>query len=188
MASKKSAKGRKRSFKSTKSTARSSSSSTSTRKSKTKSTTARRTAKPRAAAGKVGASSEAAKRFAAKGGDFGVRESKVRDRNYVSTETKMQDKGGSPGHARGEGVRDRGVGGNDSGPGSGSGGDVDADVIGVGTGGSSLSASGTINRPPGPDDSDGTSNDFAAPGPKGHSDQKLKGKVGGNKRVRGTTF
>jgi hypothetical protein len=84
-------------------------------------------------------------------------------------------------------VRDHGAGARATGPGSGSGGDVDTDFVGVGTGGSGIATSGVIGRPPGPDDSDGSSDEFAAGGHAEGRNQTGVGKVGGVKRVAGTT-
>ena len=65
-------------------------------------------------------------------------------------------------------------------------GDIDPDIVGVGTGGSGIALSGNIGRPPGPDDSDGSSDEFAAGGHAEGRNQTLTGnKVGGSKLVRG---
>jgi hypothetical protein len=95
-------------------------------------------------------------------GDFGAPESNVVERTYVSTNTKRSDPGGAPPRAGLDGSRTSGVGGNQSGPGSSSGGDLDPDIVGVGTGGSGVAFSGKVHEPPGPDDSTGTSSDFAS--------------------------
>jgi hypothetical protein len=124
-------------------------------------------------------------------GDFGARAGGERtaDRDYVSRNTKMSDPGNAqPWASEHDGVRDHGAGARDTGPGSASGGDIDPDVVGVGTGGSGVAASGVIGRPPGPDDSDGSSDEFAAGGHAQGRNQTLTGnKVGGSKRVAGTT-
>src|SRR2546430_3107047 len=100
---------------------------------------------------KVGEDVEAAKNF---GGDkdFGAPESDRIEREYASRAARAQDKGGTPGHATGDGQRVEGVGANASGPGSGSGGDLDPDIIGVGTGGSGIATSGQIHEPPAADE------------------------------------
>lgn len=98
--------------------------------------------------------------------DFGVAEdSRSRaDRDYASTNTKRSDPGATqPFDWEHDGRRDHGAGARDSGPGSGSGGDLDTDVIGFGTGGGV--AQSPADEAPGPDDSDGTSNEFASPVP-----------------------
>src|SRR5688572_15688813 len=124
-------------------------------------------------------------------GDFGARAGGERtaDRDYVSRNTKVSDPGNAqPWGFEHDGVRDHGAGARDTGPGSASGGDVDPDIVGVGTGGSGVSLSGDLNRPPGPDDSDGSSDEFAAGGRAQGRNQTLTGnKVGGSKRVAGTT-
>src|SRR3712207_5782746 len=81
---------------------------------------------------KPGSDRDAAHEVGGKG-DFGVPVDRVRDRTYVSNNTKMADPGNTEPHAgTTETARGRvaGVGGNDSGAGSSSGGDVDTDFIG----------------------------------------------------------
>jgi hypothetical protein len=114
-------------------------------------------------------------------GDFGARadqENRI-DREYASRNTRNSDPGVAHPRSSVGGVRDAGVGGNEVGPGANSGGDVDTDIIGVGTGGTGIAQSGTTGRPPGPDDSDGTSREFAsgppAQGEKGPNAGKVKG-------------
>lgn len=82
---------------------------------------------------KVGSSSDEAAKVVGER-DFGVHEDDVRERNYVSEETKRNDPGKGIAHS-GTGPRTSGVGGNDSGRGSSSGGDMDAGddaLIGIG--------------------------------------------------------
>jgi hypothetical protein len=93
--------------------------------------------------------------------DFGAPESDVVARTYTSRNTKRSDPGAAQPRAGAGGARTSGVGGTQSGPGSSSAGDVDTDIIGLGTGGG-IAASGKIHEPPGPDDSTGTSRDFAS--------------------------
>ena len=121
-------------------------------------------------------------------GDFGAPAGGERtaDRDYVSRNTKMSDPGAAqPFDFEQDGVRDHGAGARASGPGSGSGGDIDPDIVGLGTGGSGVSFSGNVGRPPGPDDSDGSSDEFAAGGPAQGRNQDDVGKIGGSKQVRG---
>lgn len=99
-------------------------------------------------------------------GDFGVPESDVAERTYISMNTRRADPGGAPARSGAGGSRTSGVGGNNSGPGSSSGGDLDTDIVGLGTGGG-VAASGRIHEPPGPDDATGTSRDFASGPPSG---------------------
>jgi hypothetical protein len=118
-------------------------------------------------------------------GDFGVSEKDVNERQYTSANTKASDPGAAQPHAGAQGGRTSGVGGNASGPGSSSGGDVDTDIVGVGTGGSTISASGVTHRPPGPDDSDGSSGEFASGPPAKGENQRDVHQVGGKKKVDG---
>jgi hypothetical protein len=64
---------------------------------------------------------------------------------------------------------------------------LDTDIVGVGTGGSGIATSGVVGRGAGPDDSDGTSREFASGGPAKGENQTLVGKVGGNHDVHGST-
>lgn len=136
---------------------------------------------------KPGSESKDAKNVGGEG-DFGVPvgAGPSLDRDYVNENTKRAD----PGAAQQmdwdpDGKRDHGVGAADSGPGSGSAGDIDPDIIGVGTGGSGITASGVTGRPLGPDDSDGTSAEFASGAPAQGRNQTHVGQVGGSKRVQG---
>lgn len=136
---------------------------------------------------KPGSESADAKNVAGKG-DFGtpVGAGPDRERDYVNENTKRSDRGATqPMDWEHDGKRDHGVGAADSGPGSASGGDVDPDIVGVGTGGSGVATSGNIGRPPGPDDNDGTSNEFASGRPAQGRNQTNVGQLGGNKRVDG---
>ena len=135
---------------------------------------------------KPGSESDQAKNVGSEG-DFGapVGAGPSRDRDYVNENTKRADPGATqPMDWEHDGKRDHGVGAADSGPGSASAGDLDPDFVGI-AGGSGLSTSGNIGRPPGPDDSDGTSNEFASGGPAQGRNQTDVGKVGGSKQVRG---
>jgi hypothetical protein len=138
---------------------------------------------------KPGSSAEDARKVGGEG-DFGARAGgdRTAERDYTSRNTKVSDPGAAqPWDFENDGVRDHGAGARDAGPGSASGGDVDPDIVGVGTGGSGIATSGVIGRPPGPDDSDGTSDEFAAGGHAQGRNQTGVGKVGGSKRVAGTT-
>lgn len=115
-------------------------------------------------------------------GDFGVKadENNRLDREYTSRNTKASDPGAAqPRSSAMSGGRESGAGGNAVGSGSSSGGDIDTSIVGVGTGGSGIAQSGTTQRPPGPDDSDGTSREFAsgppAKGEKGPHAGKVEG-------------
>ena len=117
-------------------------------------------------------------------GDFGVPadENNRIDRDYASRNTKMSDPGAAQPRAGAlGGARESGAGGSDVGTGASSGGDLDTDIVGVGTGGSGIAQSGTVGRPPGPDDSDGSSREFAsgppAKGEKGPHAGKVEGTI-----------
>jgi hypothetical protein len=144
----------------------------------------------RATSPKPGSDPREARKVGGKG-DFGARAGGARtaDRDYASRNTKMSDPGAAqPMDFEQDGVRDHGAGGRANGPGSASGGDLDTDIVGVGTGGSGIATSGVTGRPPGPDDSDGSSDEFAAGGrAEGRNQTHTGGKVGGSKRVRGGT-
>ena len=82
---------------------------------------------------KVGSSTTDAGHMVGKN-DFGAKETDVIERNYVSEETKRNDKGGGI-ERSGVESRTSGVGGNEGGPGNSSGGDFDVDndsLVGIG--------------------------------------------------------
>jgi hypothetical protein len=116
-------------------------------------------------------------------GDFGAPAGAGpnRDRDYVNENTKRSDPGATqPMDWEHDGKRDHGAGARDSGPGSGSGGDLDPDFVGI-AGGGGIAASGPSAPSDGPNDS-GTMTSHPAEG----RNQTNVGKVGGDKRVRGT--
>jgi hypothetical protein len=139
---------------------------------------------------KPGASAEDASAVGG-AGDFGVRADDAIGREYTSRNTKQSDRGAAApprsGEAETEGQRVSGAGGNQSGVGASSGGDLDTDLIGVGTGGTGIAANPSKQHIDGPDDSDGSSREFASGGPAQGRNQTHVGKVGGDKRVKGTT-
>jgi len=133
-------------------------------------------------ADKPGSNPDAAKAIGGKG-DFGIpakdaaEQARHKDDEYAGRPKGSEMSQTGEGSAREHGVGARG------GRGRGSGGDTDPDIIGFGTpGGGSVSASGSIHEPPGPDDAD------KAPGaPHGH--HNIQGpNVGGDKRVAGSTI
>jgi hypothetical protein len=128
---------------------------------------------------KVGSDPKAAAKLGGKG-DFGVRESDTRGREYTSANTRASDPGASQPHAGDDEGRVAGVGGNASGVGSSSGGDVDPDFVGVGTGGGAVSASGPDERAAGPDEATGTARDFASGPPTKNEKGSKAGKVEGS--------
>jgi hypothetical protein len=141
---------------------------------------------------KFGADPRAAKKFGGKN-DFGIPASSAARTRAVSDEIKNQPEGSHrtdprPARSGEDGARVTGVGGNASGPGSSSGGDLDPDIVGVGTGGSGISQAGPDDNVSQPEMSDGTSNEFASgPPARGRNQSKRRGRVGGTKRVQGTT-
>src|SRR5688500_12217279 len=137
---------------------------------------------------KPGSEAAEAKDVAGKG-DFGVPvgNGPSLERDYVSGNTKRSDPGNSmPRSGEEEGLRTTGAGANAAGDGSGSGGDLDPDFIGVGTG-TGMSVSGPSDRV-GADASDGSSAEMASGGPAEGRNQSGVHRVGGNKRIDGTTF
>jgi len=129
--------------------------------------------------GPVGSDPQAAKEFGGKN-DFGARVDDTTERNYVAANTRASDPGRAQPHAGEDTSRTAGAGGNATGEGASSAGDIDTDFVGLG--GAGLSQSGPDrDAKPGPDDSDGTSREFASgPPAKGESDP-----TGG--RIAGTT-
>jgi len=137
---------------------------------------------------KPGSESAEAKNVGGKG-DFGVPAGSgpSRERDYVTENTKRADPGAAVARSGdidgGDGVRTTGAGGAATGDGSSSGGDIDTDVIGVG--------SGTGIAEGGPDDAvdasetDGSSDQFASGGHAESRNAIPRGRVGGDKRVRG---
>ena len=126
---------------------------------------------------KPGSSVDDAKKVGGEG-DFGAKAGGERtaDRDYVSRNTKASDPGNAqPWDFENDARRDHGAGVRDTGPGSGSGGDLDPDIVGVGTGGSGIATSGVIGRPPGPADSDGSSDEFASGGRAEGRNQPARG-------------
>ena len=110
-----------------------------------------------------------------------VNRERTADRDYVSHNTKAADPGSAHPRSGEDERRFSGAGKPSTGYGSASGGDIDTDIVGVGTGGSTVSQSGTSHRPPGPDDSNGTSDEFAsgphAEGKRGSKYAKVEGSV-----------
>ena len=131
--------------------------------------------------GKVGSDSDAARQVGGKG-DFGVSEQDTVGRAYTSANTRASDPGAATPHAGENEDRTAGVGGHASGVGSSSGGDLDTDFVGVGSAGTGLSASAPRGTS-GPDDSDGSSREFASGPPTQNSKGKNAGKVVGGDTV-----
>jgi len=140
---------------------------------------------------KPGSESADAKNVAAKG-DFGVPvgSGPSRERDYVTQNTKRADPGAAVARSGdvdgGDGVRTTGAGGAATGEGSSSGGDIDTDVIGVGTG-TGLAGAGPDEGDIGEAETDGSSDQFASGGHAQGRNAIPRGRVGGDKRVRGST-
>ena len=146
---------------------------------------------------KPGSEPDKAKSVASKG-DFGIPAGSgpSLDREYTSENTKRSDPGAAqPWDWEHDGVRDHGAGARDTGPGSASGGDLDPDIVGVGSGGEGIAQSGP-DDPPGADDTeDGRLHTSPPPLRQGNAviepahglNQTGVGRVGGSKRVQGST-
>jgi len=122
--------------------------------------------------GKVGSDPQAAENFAEKH-DFGIPsedaapDMTVEDRDYPG-----RPAGSKRTRSGASGRRTVGVGSTEGPDGKGSGGEIDTDIIGVGSGGG-VSSDGVVGRPSGPDDSDGSSNEFAS-GPPAKGENKAR--------------
>jgi len=119
---------------------------------------------------KVGSDANAAENFAQKH-DFGIPsedaapDMTVEDRDYPGRPAGSKRTRSGAG-----GQRTVGVGSTEGPDGKGSGGEVDSDYIGVGSGGG-VSSDGELGKPAGPDDSDGSSNEFVS-GPPAKGEHK----------------
>jgi len=111
--------------------------------------------------GKVGSDPSAAENFAEKH-DFGIpSEDAAPDMTIEDRDYPGRPAGNKRTRSGASGKRTVGVGSTEGPDGKGSGGDVDSDIIGVGSGGG-VSSDGELGKPSGPDDSDGSSNEFAS--------------------------
>src|SRR5215213_7958399 len=139
---------------------------------------------------KPGSEAAEAKNVVAKG-DFGVPvgSGPSRERDYVTQNTKRSDPGvaqARSGEDGADGARTTGAGGVAAGVGSSSGGDIDTDLIGVGTGGTGVAQAGPDDDDIGAAATDGSSDEFAS-GPRAQGRNSIpRGRVGGDKRVRGS--
>src|SRR3954466_4182300 len=110
---------------------------------------------------KVGSDPSAAENFAGKQ-DFGIpSEDAAPDMTIEDRDFPGRPAGSKKTRSGASGKRTIGVGSTEGPDGKGSGGEIDTDIIGVGSGGGG-SSDGEIGRPSGPDDSDGSSNEFAS--------------------------
>src|SRR5215210_1597889 len=112
--------------------------------------------------GKVGSDPEAAKNFANEG-DFGIPaedaapDMTVEDRDYPGRPAgSIRTRSGA------SGKRTVGVGSTEGPDGKGSGGDIDTDIIGLDGSGGGVASDGEIGNVEGPDNTDGSSNEFAS--------------------------
>src|SRR5207248_1981192 len=121
---------------------------------------------------KVGSDPSAAENFAEKH-DFGIpSEDAAPDMTVEDRDFPGRPAGNKRTRSGASGRRTVGVGSTEGPDGKGSGGEVDSDIIGVGTGGG-VSSDGEIGKPSGPDDSDGSSNEFAS-GPPAKGENRAR--------------
>ncbi len=137
---------------------------------------------------KPGSSENDAKRVSGPA-DFGAHADDVIERNYTSQNTKQSDIGVQQPLSNEEvdGVRETGAGGVNSGPGSSSGGDLDVDFVGI-AGNAGLAQDIETEHVDGPNDSTGSSDEFASGGHAQGHNQSGVGKVGGSKQVYGSAM
>jgi hypothetical protein len=111
--------------------------------------------------GKVGSDPSAAENFAGKH-DFGIpSEDAAPDMTVEDRDFPGRPAGNKKTRSGASGKRTVGVGSTEGPDGKGSGGEVDPEIIGL-DGGGGVSSDGELGNPPGPDDSDGSSNEFAS--------------------------
>jgi len=121
---------------------------------------------------KVGSDPNAAENFAEKH-DFGIPSEDAAPDMTVEDRDFPGRPAGSKGTRSGaSGKRTVGVGSTEGPDGKGSGGEVDSDYIGLGSSGG-VSSDGELGKPAGPDDSDGSSNEFAS-GPPAKGEHKSR--------------
>jgi hypothetical protein len=126
---------------------------------------------------KVGSDPNAAGNFAEKH-DFGIPsedaapDMTVEDRDYPG-----RPAGSKRTRSGASGKRTVGVGSTEGPDGKGSGGEVDTDLIGLDGSGGGVASDGVIGKPPGPDDSDGSSNEFAS-GPPAKGENRARYRPG----------
>ena len=110
---------------------------------------------------KVGSDPNAAENFAEKH-DFGIpSEDAAPDMTIEDRDYPGRPAGSKRTRSGASGNRTVGVGSTEGPDGKGSGGEIDTDIIGLGSGGG-VSSDGELGKPSGPDDSDGSSNEFAS--------------------------
>ena len=113
------------------------------------------------------------------------------ERDYVTRNTKRADPGAAPARSGdedgGDAARTTGAGGSATGEGSSSGGDLDTDFVGVGTGAGLAQAGPDDDANIGAASSDGSSDEFASGGRAQGRNAVPRGRLGGDKRVAGST-
>jgi hypothetical protein len=120
---------------------------------------------------KVGSDPSAAENFAGKH-DFGIpSEDAAPDMTIEDRDFPGRPAGNKKTRSGASGKRTIGVGSTEGPDGKGSGGDVDSDYIGLDGGG--IASDGELHKPPGPDDSDGSSNEFAS-GPPAKGENRAR--------------
>ena len=121
---------------------------------------------------KVGSDPNAAGNFAEKH-DFGIpSEDAAPDMTVEDRDFPGRPAGSKRTRSGASGKRTIGVGSTEGPDGKGSGGEVDTDIIGLGSGGG-VASDGVVGRPAGPDDSDGSSNEFAS-GPPAKGENRAR--------------
>ncbi|HEV8292378.1 MAG TPA: hypothetical protein VGP94_10660 [Tepidisphaeraceae bacterium] len=122
---------------------------------------------------KVGSDPNAAENFAEKH-DFGIpSEDAAPDMTAEDRDFPGRPAGNKKTRSGASGKRTIGVGSTEGPDGKGSGGDVDSDIIGLDGSGGSVASDGKLREPPGPDDSDGSSNECAS-GPPAKGEHRAR--------------
>ena len=111
---------------------------------------------------KVGSDPKAAQNFAQKR-DFGIpSEDAAPDMTVEDRDFPGRPAGSKKTRSGATGKRTVGVGSTEGPDGKGSGGEIDTDLIGLDGTGGGVASDGVVGKPSGPDDSDGSSNEFAS--------------------------
>src|SRR3954452_4034504 len=122
---------------------------------------------------KVGSDPQAAENFAEKH-DFGIpSEDAAPDMTIEDRDYPGRPAGSKRTRSGASGKRTVGVGSTEGPDGKGSGGEVDTDIIGLDGTGGGVASDGVVGKPPGPDDTDGSSNEFAS-GPPAKGENRAR--------------
>src|SRR3954452_23614825 len=122
---------------------------------------------------KVGSDPKAAENFAEKH-DFGIpSEDAAPDMTAEDRDYPGRPAGSKKTRSGATGKRTVGVGSTEGPDGKGSGGEVDTDLIGLDGTGGGVASDGVVGKPPGPDDTDGSSNEFAS-GPPAKGENRAR--------------